>query len=91
MPPIFARRHALLPSVALLLLVTGCTSTPPPLPPSPVKPAQIPALPAGARQTAEPLCLPICSLKWIYWVEKWRERLTNPEMLAPTVKPPTKP
>ena len=46
----------------LLLLVTGCASAPPALPPPVIAPPSIPALPLPARQP-QPLaiCSPTCS------------------------------
>jgi hypothetical protein len=58
--------------VALLLLLTGCASTPQTLPP--VAPPAIPPLPSEARQPPPPeVCLPTCS----QGLMRLREQLLN--------------
>ncbi len=77
------RNNERLPKVLLLglmLLASGCTTTPANSPPPSVAPARIPPLPLEARQPAAPQwCSPTCSHGLMLERENWRQRLTVPK------------
>ncbi len=63
-----------------MLLASGCSATPPSLPPPLVAPARIPPLSPEARQPpAPPWCSPTCSHGLMLERESWRKRMTAPE------------
>lgn len=78
MLPTLPPRVVLLMLCPLLLLLTGCASTPASLPAPPVPAVQLPPLPATARPAdpPPPICSPTCLQAWRSAVDEWRLKLT---------------
>lgn len=71
--------------MGLLLLVTGCATSSPPIAPPSVQPAQRPPLPKEGRQPPTPsICSPTCSAGLMLERENWRASLMNAAPLAPS-------
>lgn len=84
-------KRSLLPMLLVLpMLLSACASSSPPLPPVVVPPAEIPPLPAQARQPTIPSdCLPTCSAKLMIDFNTWRNTLTGPETQGSPASGPT--
>lgn len=86
-----ATPHALTLTL-LAALLTACASAPQLLPPPPVKLAQIPPLPAQARQPARPeICSAMCSSGLQIELESWLTTPTGPALPARPASAATKP
>ena len=73
----------LLMPVLLGLLVSGCATVSPSLPPPVVQPPAIPTLPMQARQPkSPPICLPTCSAGLTRLRMELLDSLTSPQPLA---------
>lgn len=80
-----------LPLVALSLLMSACAGSLPVLPPAPVQRAQIPPLPASAKQPRPPSqCLPDCSSNAASDAQSSLDTLTRPASPGSPASVPTK-